>query len=459
MTTTERPEIGQSAVANGIRTNYLEDGKDSDPTVMLVHGSGPGVTSYANWRLVIPALAENFHVVAPDMVGFGYSDRPEGVKYSLDTWADQTVGLMDTLGIEKAHLVGNSFGGGIGLRIATKHPDRVDKLVLMGSMGVDFPITEGLDAVWGYDGTLEGMKQGHGLLRLQRERSPATSSPQVRYEGATQPGFQESFSSMFPAPRQRWVESMTVPEDEIRALTDKVLIVHGREDQVIPLSNSYKLLELIDNADLAVFSHCGHWSMIERTADFNRSSATSSSASRRAWPPAPAARPTHHRVSDRDPQLLRRIYEVMVLTRAVEDRMVAMYRGGDLLGSLYSGHWHEAISVGAASTLRPDDYLAPIHRDLGAHLWRGMEPWQVMASFMGKATSPTGGRDGTLHYGRLDLEHLQPAQPHPGQLPGGHRHGVRREVPRRGPGVPGVLRRRLDLAGRLPRGAHASPAC
>jgi pyruvate dehydrogenase E1 component alpha subunit len=105
----------------------------------------------------------------------------------------------------------------------------------------------------------------------------------------------------------------------------------------------------------------------------------------------------------RDPQLLRRIHEVMVLTRAVEDRMVAMYRGGDLLGSLYTGHWHEAISVGAASCLRADDYLAPIHRDLGAHLWRGMEPWQVMASFMGKATSPTGGRDGTLHYGRLDL--------------------------------------------------------
>jgi pyruvate dehydrogenase E1 component alpha subunit len=93
----------------------------------------------------------------------------------------------------------------------------------------------------------------------------------------------------------------------------------------------------------------------------------------------------------------------MILTRAVEDRMVAMYKGGDLLGSLYTGHWHEAISVGAAANLRPDDYMAPIHRDLGAHLWRGMEPWQVMASFMGKATSPTGGRDGTLHYGRLDL--------------------------------------------------------
>src|SRR6476620_3003990 len=105
----------------------------------------------------------------------------------------------------------------------------------------------------------------------------------------------------------------------------------------------------------------------------------------------------------RDPKLLVRIYEMMVLTRAVEDRMVAMYKSGDLLGSLYTGHWHEAISVGSAAALGDGDYMAPIHRDLGAHLCRGMEPWQVMASFMGRATSPTGGRDGTLHSGRLDL--------------------------------------------------------
>jgi pyruvate dehydrogenase E1 component alpha subunit len=107
----------------------------------------------------------------------------------------------------------------------------------------------------------------------------------------------------------------------------------------------------------------------------------------------------------------------MVLMRAVEDRMVAMYRAGDLLGSLYTGHWHEAIAVGTASALRPDDYLAPLHRDLGAHLWRGMEPWQVMASFMGKATAPTGGRDGTLHYGRLDLNIYNPPSHIPANFP------------------------------------------
>ncbi|MEN3303578.1 alpha/beta hydrolase [Pseudonocardia sp.] len=268
MTTTENPAIGKDVEANGIRTNYLESGS-GDEHVVLVHGSGPGVTSYANWRLVLPVLGEDFHCVAPDMVGFGYSERPENPDYSVQTWADQTLGVMDALGIGRAHMIGNSFGGAIALRLATQHPDRVDKLVLMGSMGVDFPITEGLDAVWGYDGTLEGMRSVMGYFAYDKELTGAELA-QVRYEGATQPGFQESFSSMFPEPRQRWVEAMTTPEKEISALPHRALVLHGREDQVIPLSNSYRLEELLDNADLGVFSHCGHWSMIERTDDFNR---------------------------------------------------------------------------------------------------------------------------------------------------------------------------------------------
>ena len=116
---------------------------------------------------------------------------------------------MDALGIEKAHLVGNSFGGGIALRLATKHPDRVDKMVLMGSMGVPFEITEGLDNVWGFQGTLEHMKSVMGYFAYDKSLTSGDLA-QARFEGATQPGFQESFSSMFPAPRQRWVESMTV---------------------------------------------------------------------------------------------------------------------------------------------------------------------------------------------------------------------------------------------------------
>ena len=122
-------------------------------------------------------------------------------------------------------------------------------------------------------------------------------------------------------------------------------------------------------------------------------------------------------VESRDQDLLLRMFETMVLMRAVEDRMVSMYRAGDLLGSLYTGHWHEAIAVGTAAALRQEDFLAPIHRDLGAHLWRGMDPAQIMASFMGKATSPTGGRDGTLHYGRLDLNVYNPPSHIPDNYP------------------------------------------
>jgi pyruvate dehydrogenase E1 component alpha subunit len=118
-----------------------------------------------------------------------------------------------------------------------------------------------------------------------------------------------------------------------------------------------------------------------------------------------------------DPELARRMFRTMALHRAVEDRMVSMYRQGELLGSLYTGHWHEAIAVGTASALRQDDFLCPLHRDMGAHLWRGMEPWQIMASFMGKATAPTGGRDGTLHYGRLDLNIYNPPSHIPDNYP------------------------------------------
>jgi len=267
MTDTQRPEIGNTADAGGIKINYLEAGR-GEP-VVLIHGSGPGVSAYANWRLVIPALAEQFRVIAPDMVGFGFTERPGNLEYGVQTWADQVLALMDTLGIRSAHLVGNSFGGAIALRIAIGQPDRVNKLVLMGSVGVPFKITEGLETVWGYTPSVENMRKVLDKFAYSRELV-SDELAEVRYRGSMEPGWQESFAAMFPAPRQRWVDAMVTPDDEIRRLPHEALVVHGREDRVIPLETSYRLLELIDNADLHVFSHCGHWSQIERNAEFNR---------------------------------------------------------------------------------------------------------------------------------------------------------------------------------------------
>jgi pimeloyl-ACP methyl ester carboxylesterase len=267
-TVTSTIEMGRTVTANSIETNVLEAGRDGDP-VILIHGSGPGVTAYANWRGVIPVLAENFRIFAPDMVGFGFTERPAGIEFGLQTWVDQVVGLMDSLELPKAHLVGNSFGGSIALRLAARHPDRVDKLVLMGSTGVPFDITEGLDAVWGYTPTFENMRAVMDYFAYSRELV-TDELAEVRYRASVQPGFQESFGSMFPAPRQRWVDALSTPEAEIRRLPHRALVVHGREDRVIPVSNSHRLSEMIPGADLVVFSRCGHWTQIERTADFNR---------------------------------------------------------------------------------------------------------------------------------------------------------------------------------------------
>jgi 2-hydroxy-6-oxo-octa-2,4-dienoate hydrolase len=267
MTDKDRPEVGAAVDAGGVKTNYLEAG--SGPPVVLIHGSGPGVTAYANWRVVLPVLAARFRVLAPDMAGFGFSERPEKADYGLDLWVEQLVGFLDALDIRRASVVGNSFGGAIALRLAARHPDRIDNLVLMGSMGIDFSITEGLDRVWGYEPSFENMRGVLDVFAYDRALVPDELA-EVRYRASMQPGFQESYAAMFPAPRQRWVDAMRTPEDEIRALPHRTLIVHGREDQVIPVDNSLRLMRLVEHGDLHVFAHCGHWVQIERSADFNR---------------------------------------------------------------------------------------------------------------------------------------------------------------------------------------------
>lgn len=92
----------------------------------------------------------------------------------------------------------------------------------------------------------------------------------LRYEASVRLGYQEAFAKMFPAPRQRWVDSLASPDEAIRAIPHDTLIVHGREDRVIPLSGSLKLLELIPRAQLHVFGQCGHWTQIEHAARFNK---------------------------------------------------------------------------------------------------------------------------------------------------------------------------------------------
>jgi 2-hydroxymuconate-semialdehyde hydrolase len=264
-TTISSPEIGQSIDAGGIDVNYHDHG--SGFPVLLIHGSGPGVSAYANWRLVMPELSKQRRVIAPDMVGFGFTERPAGYQYTMTNWVKQAIDLLDALGLEQADLVGNSFGGALSLALTIHHPERVRRLVLMGAAGVSFPITPALDAVWGYEPSFENMRRIMDVFAYDRGLVNDDLA-RLRYQASAREGVQESSAQMFPAPRQRWVEALASPEEDIAKIDKETLIVHGRDDQVIPLENSLRMSQLISRSQLHVFGRCGHWTQIEHAARF-----------------------------------------------------------------------------------------------------------------------------------------------------------------------------------------------
>lgn len=259
------PEIGKTVVANGIHTN-LHDTGAGHPLLML-HGSGPGVSAWANWRLVIPTLAKTSRVIAPDMVGFGYTERPEGQVYSMDEWVKHAIGVLDALEIEQTDLVGNSFGGALSLALTIRHPKRVRRLVLMGASGIDFELTPGLDAVWGYTPSVQNMRKLLDVF-VHNEKLASDDLAKLRYEASIRPGVQEAYAQMFPAPRQQCIQAQVNAEEDIRKIQQETLVIHGREDKVIPVTNSIRLASWIPHAQLHVYPQCGHWTQIEHSARF-----------------------------------------------------------------------------------------------------------------------------------------------------------------------------------------------
>jgi 2-hydroxymuconate-semialdehyde hydrolase len=258
-------EIANRIDVNGVATNYHDEG--AGPPVLLIHGSGPGVSAWANWRLTIPVLAERFRVIAPDVLGFGYTERHENVCYNSESWVAHLTGFLDALGISEVSVVGNSFGGGLALRLALNDPRRVSRLVLMGSVGAAFPITDGLDTVWGYKPSLTGMREMLDIFAYDKSLL-SDELAQLRYDAATRPGVSEAYSSMFPAPRQRALDAMSLTDAQLSAISQDTLIIHGRDDAVIPLEASEKLVRLIDRSQLHVFGQCGHWVQIEHATRF-----------------------------------------------------------------------------------------------------------------------------------------------------------------------------------------------
>jgi len=254
----------------GVATAVLDTGETGSglPPVLLLHGSGPGVSAAANWRAVLPALRAGRRVIAPDQLGFGGTATGESRTFGRAAWTGHALALLDALGVDQVDVIGNSMGGAVALSMAVARPSAVRRLVLMGTMGVAMPLPAGLDAVWGYTPSVEGMREVIGLFAYDR-RLISDDLVRLRYEASLQPSVRDSWAAMFPEPRQRWVDDLALAGAELAAVRQPVLMVHGSDDRVVPWrSSSEPLVDLLPDCRLHVIGGCGHWTMIEKTAEF-----------------------------------------------------------------------------------------------------------------------------------------------------------------------------------------------
>lgn len=264
------PEIGRSVSAGGYATNYHDQGAGAP--VLMLHGSGPGVSAWANWRLNLPVLAQRCRAIGVDLLGFGYTEPARDGVYTMERWLEHLLAFLDALELPRVSLVGNSFGGALSLALAVRHPQRVHRMVLMGSGGLEMELTAGLDAAWGYQPSAANMRR---LMEIFAYDQALVSDDlaELRYRASIRPGVFENYARMFAEPRQQRIRDIAQREEDLARIAHPTLIVHGREDRVVPMESSIRLHRLIPDSQLHVFGRCGHWTQIEHAAAFNRMAA------------------------------------------------------------------------------------------------------------------------------------------------------------------------------------------
>jgi 4,5:9,10-diseco-3-hydroxy-5,9,17-trioxoandrosta-1(10),2-diene-4-oate hydrolase len=254
------------------RLHYHESG--DGPALVLLHGSGPGVSGWSNFRGNFPVFAKQFHTVIPDMPGFGQSGRPVLDRAYPRVAADHLVRLLDALEIDKTHLLGNSMGGYVALEFALAYPDRVERIVGMGPGGLAVNIF--------------GPEQSEGARRLgDFMQSPSKEAMEAwvdtmvankkvvddqlieeRLANALAPGAIESAVAILlslgqhPEPVPLWAR--------LKGVKAPVLITWGRDDRMLPVEGGMFGFRQLPNAELHIFSRCGHWAQVERKDDFER---------------------------------------------------------------------------------------------------------------------------------------------------------------------------------------------
>jgi 2-hydroxymuconate-semialdehyde hydrolase len=228
------------------------------------------VTALSNWEGALRRLPSTFDGIACDVLGFGLSSHPDpppdGMVEFTRLRVETLFAFLDALDLPKVDVVGNSMGAMLALEMAIRRPDRIGRLTLMGSGGIPFEPTPGLAQI----ATFYERPSAASMARLMTQflYDPTAfgdleAIAEHRYQIAARPEVRRSHLATFAK------GGHPLPEEQLRALPHEVLLIHGRDDRIIPLQVSLRLLELLEHSSLHVFGKCGHWSQLERPAEFD----------------------------------------------------------------------------------------------------------------------------------------------------------------------------------------------
>lgn len=259
----------------GRRDLFVTEAGTGTPVVLL-HGGGPGATGASNYSRNIDSLAQRFRVIVPDMPGYGHSSKELDLSDPFGDLALAMRGLLDELGIERAHFVGNSYGGAAALRLALDRPDKVDRMILMGPGGIGTtrrPPTKGLNALLGYYGGDGPSRQKLStFIRDYLVHDGATVPDELidlRYEASIQPEVVASPPLRRPSSPKTFFKMDLTRDKRLAKCEVPTLVIWGANDKVNRPSGGPTLAATMKNCDLFVAANTGHWAQWERAELFN----------------------------------------------------------------------------------------------------------------------------------------------------------------------------------------------
>ncbi|PGV54141.1 alpha/beta fold hydrolase [Bacillus sp. AFS037270] len=255
------------------QTYIHEGGENASETIIFLHGSGPGASANTNWKHILPHFKEKFHVIAPDIFGFGQTDHPNEYPQNGAEWMNervqQVLAIMDTLEIEKAHLVGNSLGGVIALHLLMYAPNRFERVVLMGAGGGLTEPTPELAKLANFHKDPNPVAFKNLLSWFLYDKSVLEDELDAlvaeRLETFLKPEVRRSYEENFT---KSHLSDMLIPPSALKQMDHSILLIHGHGDRFVPIDSSLYVMDYLPNAQLHIFKRCGHWAQVEQKERF-----------------------------------------------------------------------------------------------------------------------------------------------------------------------------------------------